>query len=397
VSALQALVTSLPPATPPCVSIEWIVDICDTEAGWFIGTALSYTETAEKGHKSKGQLHVVVPDSENPTWTGTVECNFQMLRLVECCDESSQALFNELVRESVVPVDWQVEWCDPRMEEEEEDDDEAYFTEGDAIYLVRLMNAIICRPTQEEEEPKEDQALVLTPCDHNLRLLRCLAGSQHTARSSFHDCTGVTDFERLVTEGVVDWSGEGPAEEVYRAAEKKLKEKKSPEASSSSSSSKPSRSPPPPPSSSSSSLPPRQIETRSLSERRESHLQKLTQLYLKMRDCMGDALSERERCVAQRKSMIDNLVKYVFGGDIAKGLALIDELKKDDGEGDPTREKMALVTKISKILSELSNESREIFTNKEARKSEMKTEIERLRTSLGEAKKKESDLYNRRS
>jgi hypothetical protein len=227
------------------------------------------------------------------------------------------------------------------------------------------------------------------------------------------DVTGVADFERLVTEGVVDWNGEAPDDEVYAAAERSMKRgSKGTPPTGKQKGGDAMKTPSPDRArqgggsggatlggssggggygyGASGNKP-----EKSLEERREEHLQKLTQLYLKMREFMGEALGERERCVNQRKSMIDNLVKYSFGGDLDRGLAMMNELKKDDGSKDPTRESMAMVSKVSKILNELSKESREIFTNKEARKAEMKMEILRLRSELGDAKKKEAALLDR--
>ena len=75
--------------------------------------------------------------------------------------------------------------------------------------------------------------------------------------------------------GVVDWSGEAPAPELYKRS----------------------------PTKSQTGGAPKEVDPfePALSQVRESHLQKLTSLYLDMRECMGHALGERERCVNQRK------------------------------------------------------------------------------------------------
>ena len=144
----------------------------------------------------------MVPDQNNPTWSGNVQVEYRSLRLLECCDEPSQALFTEIVRESLVPVDWHVEWCDPVPIEEEED--EAFFTEGEAVYLIRLMNSLICHPIDESSGKRvENVDPVQVTCDANLRLLKCRDGISHPARR-YDDrvsCSGVYDFERRVTEG----------------------------------------------------------------------------------------------------------------------------------------------------------------------------------------------------
>ncbi|GMI35223.1 hypothetical protein TeGR_g7930 [Tetraparma gracilis] len=302
--AFKKLMSGRSPAD--VIPVEWIVDICDAQSGWFIGTAYGYTEKVDNSNpgkpKVKASVHVVVPDKSNPTWEGDVDVHWTSLRLIECCDEggASQALFTEIVRDSVVPVSWQVEWCQPSLEEEEEEDDEAFFTEGDALYLVRFMNCLICRPSRGGQEGAGGE-VAKTPD----RLLRCLGGGGHEARGAYADCTGVVDFERLVTEGVVDWSGEGPSEEVYRESEASKRRVRSPPTKGAEAGRggsppatqevKEKRTPTP--------------NQKSMEERRDDHMTKLTQLYLRMRESMGHALAERERCVEQRKDMIDCLVK----------------------------------------------------------------------------------------
>eukprot|EP00903_Cladosiphon_okamuranus_P008689 g8325.t1 len=81
--------------------IEWVVDIADKDGDWFIGTATGYND-------AKQTLHVMVPDREAPTWKGDVSVNPLTVRLLECCDSRSVALFKQLVRESAIEVDWGV-------------------------------------------------------------------------------------------------------------------------------------------------------------------------------------------------------------------------------------------------------------------------------------------------
>ena len=56
---------------------------------------------------------------------------------------------------------------------------------------------------------------------------------------------------------------------------------------------------------------------------------------------MGHALGERERCVNQRKAMVELLVKYIFGGEVGSGAILAEQLSHDDGSLDPTKDSMA--------------------------------------------------------
>ncbi|CAM9168076.1 unnamed protein product, partial [Hapterophycus canaliculatus] len=81
--------------------IEWVVDIADKDDDWFLATAYGYND-------AKQTLHVNVPDCSAPTWTGDVALNPLAVRLLECCDNHSIALFKQLIRESAVEVDWDV-------------------------------------------------------------------------------------------------------------------------------------------------------------------------------------------------------------------------------------------------------------------------------------------------
>ena len=129
-----------------------------------------------------------------------------------------------------------------------------------------------------------------------------------------------------------------------------------------------------------------------LSQLRESHLTALTNLYLDMRECMGHALQERERRVQQRKEMIGTLVEYVFGGELGRGVELMEALEDDDGSHDPTKESMVTVSQISKALNSLRQEADVIFTDKQVRIEGVKNEIKRMRGRLRDLKVKEEDL-----
>jgi len=52
----------------------------------------------------------------------------------------------------VVPVDWDVEWVpeDAKREDVDEDEEEVEVVEGKAMWLVRIMNAVIAKPGVEE-------------------------------------------------------------------------------------------------------------------------------------------------------------------------------------------------------------------------------------------------------
>lgn len=64
------------------------------------------------------------------------------VRLVECVDTSSRALFNKLLRDSIVKVRWEVEW----YEEADDSGDGAQFRQWIpyiAKYYIRLSNQVL--------------------------------------------------------------------------------------------------------------------------------------------------------------------------------------------------------------------------------------------------------------
>ena len=73
--------------------------------------------------------------------------------------------------------------------------------------MIRLMNSLITFPLAEDGARLPNSAPKQVMCDANLRLLKCRDGLSHEARKYDNriNCSGVLDFERLVTEGVVDW------------------------------------------------------------------------------------------------------------------------------------------------------------------------------------------------
>lgn len=95
--------------------------------------------------------------------------------------------------------------------------------------------------------------------------------------------------------------------------------------------------------------------------------------------------------------MVEFLVKYVFGGEISQGVAMLDSLTQDDGSVDPTKDSMAAVSRISKVLSELSRESQNIFTDLEVRKRELRAQIGLMKVKVRDVKGKERDLLERSS
>ena len=270
-----------------------------------IGTAISYVEVL-----GEAKVKVCVEDRGEDGWEGQVDVNFENIRLMECCDDASKGLFKELVKKSVVPVDWDVEWSAENAEGG--DDDDVKVVSGRARHLIRLMNKLICHADLGGDA--NAGSTVIVSCDHNLRLVSCSNGEGGVGG-------GEEDFNRLVMEGVVDWSGSAPISDSTSGKSAAALEQCVAD------------DPFEPP----------------ISQLREGHLQNLTALYLQMRELMGLALSERERCASQRREMIDGLVKYVFGGDVSEGKKMMDDLEKDPGDVDRGKDVMDKVGRISEV------------------------------------------------
>jgi hypothetical protein len=175
------------------IPIEWVIDIADESNGWFYGTAYGYNDFTN-------MLHVMVPDKENPTFDGEVQLDHRTMRLIECVDGASLALFNKIIRESVLKVKWRVEWYDEENhdgagQESEEQGGGGAWMESTAKYYVRIINQLLV----EDKDPRtknDVRGLVILPADLNVRFLACVDGK------------GVEDFNTLVLEGIVSSSDE---------------------------------------------------------------------------------------------------------------------------------------------------------------------------------------------
>lgn len=52
----------------------------------------------------------MVPDKVNPSFDGNVLLDHRTVHLIECVDGKTDALFNKIIRDSVIKVKWDVEW-----------------------------------------------------------------------------------------------------------------------------------------------------------------------------------------------------------------------------------------------------------------------------------------------
>ena len=126
------------------VKIEWIVDVADQGGVFHIGTAYAYeppralgappppptpsgdaardaaaagryAEMLERAARERGEgtLLVAIPDLEAPSWQGPVRVDHRAVRLIECVDDASRALYLRLAARSCAPVAWTVALAPP--------------------------------------------------------------------------------------------------------------------------------------------------------------------------------------------------------------------------------------------------------------------------------------------
>ena len=171
----------MPPS--PCPQ----TDIADESSGWFYGTAYDYDDETR-------MLHVMVPDKMNPTFDGQVLLDYRTVHLIECVDGKSDALFNKIVRDSIIKVKWELEWFEefPEGLGVEAAGAGGGSTKGKwvpslARYYIRIANQLLV----EDDEPGEKRGFVMITADMNVRFLHCSKGK------------GQEDFNQLVLESQV--------------------------------------------------------------------------------------------------------------------------------------------------------------------------------------------------
>eukprot|EP00611_Tribonema_gayanum_P004551 TRINITY_DN13745_c0_g1_i1.p1 TRINITY_DN13745_c0_g1~~TRINITY_DN13745_c0_g1_i1.p1 ORF type:complete len:518 (-),score=122.58 TRINITY_DN13745_c0_g1_i1:340-1818(-) len=105
--------------------VEWVVDVATAHLSsastgrrqsgaykWSISTAYAYDDAQQT-------LHVAMPDLAVATWQGDVPIDPRAVRLIECVDDRSMALFKQVLQRSAIEVNWEVEvsTLSPGMEE----------------------------------------------------------------------------------------------------------------------------------------------------------------------------------------------------------------------------------------------------------------------------------------
>ena len=269
------------------IAIEWVIDIADETNGWFYGTAYHYDDITQ-------MLHVMVPDKQNPSFDGNVLLDYRSVHLIECVDGRTDALFNKIVRESVVRVKWEVDWF-------EEDAPGGSFAVGAsnqggkwiqscARYYLRIANQVLVEDDAISPSTITSKGFVMLTADTNLKLKCCLKGK------------GQDDFDRLVTDGSVV-----STTEVLEGAKRSLleTEKQSLEMSR------------------------RSSDIGGNGDREETvSVRKLADMSRRLKGCVSDLLDEREKMTIDRSKMSQMFQSFTINGDLDAGLSLLADAEK---------------------------------------------------------------------
>ncbi len=167
------------------IPIEWVIDIADEKSGWFYATAYHFDDTTR-------MVHVMLPDKHNPSYDGHVLLDYRTMHLIECVDGKTDALFNKVVRDSIIKIRWELKWFeeDPEAPEAASPDDTVpgRWIQSIGRYYIRIANQLL---VEDEESAGGEKGFVMITADHNVRLHHCSKGR------------GQEDFNRLVLENQV--------------------------------------------------------------------------------------------------------------------------------------------------------------------------------------------------
>ena len=282
-------------SSPNEIPIEWVIDIADESDGWFYGTAYHY-------HEDTRMLHVMVPDKENPSFDGMVLLDYRTVRLIECVDGQSDALFNKIMRDSIVKIKWDLEWFENEMDESGQpivspDEPRGRWIKSTARYYIRMANQLLVEENQltsptanSDLSPVDAIGYVMLAADVNVRLLNCLKDR------------GVEDFQRLITEHVTLFTPE--AEEIARTLT----------ASSFTTTATPGKK----------SRSPRKDSTDTdLNSPRSTSIRKLTDITMTLKDNITDIKDESQLIIKQRQEYSQAFYAYTLLGDLDAGMNLL--------------------------------------------------------------------------
>jgi hypothetical protein len=166
------------------IPIEWVIDIADESSGWFYATAYHFDDTTR-------MVHVMLPDKHNPSFDGHVLLDYRTMHLIECVDGKTDALFNKIIRDSIIKIRWELKWfeedSDATLKEAVTPDDEVQgrWIQSIGRYYIRIANQLL---VEDEESAGGEKGFVMITADVNVRLHHCSKGR------------GQEDFNRLVLE-----------------------------------------------------------------------------------------------------------------------------------------------------------------------------------------------------
>lgn len=360
----QALVNS---CEKNYIPIEWVIDIADESNGWFYGTAYHFDDTNH-------MLHVMVPDKVNPSFDGNVLLDHRTVHLIECVDGKSEALFNKIVRDSVIKVKWDVEWFE-EVEEGKVTQDwgavegvQGNWILSSARYYIRIANQLL---VEDKDSGQDARGFVILTADLNLKLITC------------HKNKGIDDFNRLINEGTVQASpeateaaknyvsspsGGSPVSDWNKKTKSKFNDNLSPE-------------------NNATSIPP---------------VRKLSDMSRGLRECLGDVLDDREKIKKTTLDLANMFNTFTLEGDLDVGMKLFDmfEKIKEKESGDNKDDKMEaaadeawyLSQKIEKSLVKVVRAGVEFSTNSKNLASNTADDYEEIDNLKKSMKKMKKDL-----
>lgn len=297
------------------IPIEWVIDIADESNGWFYGTAYDFDDTTQ-------MLHVMVPDKLNPSFDGSVILDHRTVHLIECVDGVSDALFNKVIRDSIVKVKWDVEWFEETGDGEANnknvsgDQNAALgkWVASSARYYIRMANQLL---VEDENFGQDARGFVMLTADLNVKLLQCNKGR------------GQEDFNRLVIENITQSSAEAmdSVREYIRAQEQFGAEKASPlQRHGSDLNSRDSR------------------DTRRSAADDVPSIRKLTDISGQLRDLVGDVLDAKLKAKKHHVKLAKQFHAFTMDGDLDAGLTIMTEMEemlakaKKENEDDDNRD-----------------------------------------------------------
>lgn len=267
------------------IAIEWVIDIADDTDGWFYGTAYNYNDTNQ-------MLHVMVPDKINPTFDGHVLLDYRSVHLIECVDGVTDALFNKIIRDSTIRIQWDLDWfeedmpIDARHHTAEGDEQGGRWVDSCARYFLRIANQVLIEDDVGECKENESKGFVMLTADTNLKLKLCIKGR------------GQDDFDRLITDGSVL-----STPDVLEAAKLSIKNTLA-----GNQNNRP--------------LKPSQTAGNNNFDDGIS-VRKLADMSRGLKECLSELLDEREKTASYRSKMTRMFQKFAMSGDLDAGLNLL--------------------------------------------------------------------------